>query len=1019
MMPLVAVVISGLSRRLKHKSRLVQEKNAMLLSLIDETMEGLKIIKAYTAIPFANSRFSRHNRSYTRQRTRMFRRIYLASPVSDFLGNCVVVGIMLFGAALVFSRDAGLTPELFVSYVMMFVLMIPPAKELSTALSQIKKGRACADRIEQFLALPDDTVLSVAPQDSAEHGEPRELDERTSNISTYQHINIQHISFNSVAFRYSDTDPWVLRDLSFTLSPGRMTALVGDSGSGKSTIVDLLLRFYTPQAGSITIGEHNLQDIPVARWRQAIGVVTQDSQLIDGTVADNIAYGLPRSTPQQIEAAARMACAHDFIMQLPDGYATRVAQDGGNLSGGQRQRICIARALLRQPRLLILDEATSALDAESESFLKQTLASLRANSAPPAMLVIAHRLGTVVDADEILTLDQGRIVERGTHGELMRRGGRYAALARLQHLATLLPVIVALALSLLNPRPAMAQHHTDTMPLPLTVLNLGDRAALLQWDSVAPRTTPIRILRQLPHQAAMRHVATAYGTSHVDSLPRLICSDTVRYRVECTVGGTCYISQPEGAFFDDPYPTSPCTLHTVSVDSATQRILLTWHPSPDTDILGYFICSGSPCMGLDTVWGRTDTTYWCTTLASNSIHTFRIYAFDSCLTASPLTEAANNMLLSVQLDDCELRYRASWNAYRQMPDTLEGYELQACPAGGTFTPIAFIRPDSLLEHRGEFAQGTEAIALRMAALGRGGRIKAYSNIVELHPAHVPRASHLHICKLAMPADGKAVEIGCDIDTSYHDQPYILWRRDSEGTWSEVQRITSPSDRFLTFRDTAATALAGVPHYQLSVNDGCNLHTQLSNEASSIALRLDNLSFTANRLEWDACGEWPASPLYNLFSRQKGVSDWQLITVTQGTQYTDDLSHGPSLVAPLQYMVMAIASQPDSLGRFDTLQTAPVQYDRDATVYIPNAFTPDRPDNATFCVQHTFLMPDRYSLTLFSRAGLRVFHSDNPDDCWDGTHGGIPMPQGTYTYFLTYCQSNGDCRTRKGTVLLIR
>ena len=410
MLPVVAFVISGITHRLRRASTELQERNSFLMSLMEETIIGLKVIKAYTAIDFSNRRFQKADAAYARLRTRVLRRVDLSSPVSDFLGNCVVIAIILFGSYMVINGDSGITPELFVSYIMMFVLMIPPAKELTTAISQMKKGRACVDRLQQFLDEPE------AVADPAEASDFKGLS--------------QQIEFRDLCFAYTPgTD--VLSHINLVIPQGSNVALVGSSGSGKSTLADLLMRFYEPTSGQILLDGQPIQSYRIASLRRHIGVVAQTTFLFNDSVRNNIAYGMPHATDAQIEAAARAAHAHDFILQLPEGYDTYIGDSGALLSGGQRQRISIARAILSEPDILIFDEATSALDTESEALVQQALDTLLSGRTA---LVIAHRLSTVRHADLIVVLEQGRIVETGTHDQLINLHGRYEQLVQLQKL---------------------------------------------------------------------------------------------------------------------------------------------------------------------------------------------------------------------------------------------------------------------------------------------------------------------------------------------------------------------------------------------------------------------------------------------------------------------------------------------------------------------------------------------------------------------------------------------------------
>ena len=410
MLPIIVFVISGITRRLRRNSLQLQQQGAFLTSLMEETIAGLKIIKSYTAIDFSNRRFRAADTEYARLRTRILRRVDLASPVSDFLGNCIVIGILLFGSAMVLAGTQGLTADLFVSYIMMFVLMIPPAKELTTAISQIKKGRACVDRIEEFLAQEDPIADNL-------HAEP------------FRGLQ-QQIELRDVSFRYT-AGKEVLSHVNLVIPKGHTVALVGSSGSGKSTIADLLMRFYDCSEGEILFDGRRINDLSLADLRAHIGLVSQDTILFNDTIRNNIAFGSQDVTDAQVEHVARMAGAHDFILQQPEGYNTNIGDGGSLLSGGQRQRISIARTLLHNPDFVIFDEATSALDTESERLVQHSIETLLHGRTA---LVIAHRLSTIVGADNIVVLEQGRMVEQGTHAQLLSLQGRYAQLVHMQSL---------------------------------------------------------------------------------------------------------------------------------------------------------------------------------------------------------------------------------------------------------------------------------------------------------------------------------------------------------------------------------------------------------------------------------------------------------------------------------------------------------------------------------------------------------------------------------------------------------
>jgi ABC-type multidrug transport system fused ATPase/permease subunit len=373
----------------------------------------LRIIKAFNAETQVQRKFEDLNRRYTVTMNRMYRKTDLASPLSEFLGACVMVVVMYFGGQLVLSENQELSAPMFITYIAIFSQMIPPAKSFTNAFYNIQKGIASADRMHMILDAENDIT------DKPGAGT---IDEFKSAIE-----------YRNVSFSYRRGDEgFVLRNIDLTIRKGKTIALVGQSGSGKTTLADMLPRFYDPSGGEITIDGKPLTALRLASLRSLIGVVSQESILFNDTIAANISFGMEEASRADIERAAKIANAHDFIMQIPGNYEANIGDRGGKLSGGQRQRLSIARAVLKNPPILILDEATSALDTESERLVQDALNHLMANRTT---LVIAHRLSTIQHADEIIVMNNGLIEERGTHTELISSGGLYKKLYELQSFA--------------------------------------------------------------------------------------------------------------------------------------------------------------------------------------------------------------------------------------------------------------------------------------------------------------------------------------------------------------------------------------------------------------------------------------------------------------------------------------------------------------------------------------------------------------------------------------------------------
>ncbi|GAB4334390.1 MAG: ABC transporter ATP-binding protein [Flammeovirgaceae bacterium] len=412
---LLVIPVSGgsiafITKKLKKDSKKTQHLIGVISSLIDETIGGMRVIKAFNAVDYIRHRFADENEKYRKAFKSLAYKKELASPLSEFMGISVVAIILLYGGHLVLSNDATLKASAFIAYLVFFTQILQPSKSLSNSIGHIQRGIVAGERMLEII----DTPVVIKDKEGA------------IPLNSFE----KGIEFKNVVFSYGEKE--VLKGISFSLTKGKTIALVGASGGGKSTIADLIPRFYDIQSGQILIDGIDIKDYQIESLRKQMGIVTQESILFNDTIFNNIAFGTPNPDKELVIKAAQIANAHTFILQSELGYDTVIGDRGTKLSGGQRQRLSIARAIFKNPPILILDEATSALDTESERLVQDALQSLMKNRTS---LVIAHRLSTIQHADEILVINEGLIVERGTHQELMNMNGFYKKLQEMQRLS--------------------------------------------------------------------------------------------------------------------------------------------------------------------------------------------------------------------------------------------------------------------------------------------------------------------------------------------------------------------------------------------------------------------------------------------------------------------------------------------------------------------------------------------------------------------------------------------------------
>ncbi|MBR4804284.1 MAG: gliding motility-associated C-terminal domain-containing protein, partial [Bacteroidales bacterium] len=530
-----------------------------------------------------------------------------------------------------------------------------------------------------------------------------------------------------------------------------------------------------------------------------------------------------------------------------------------------------------------------------------------------------------------------------------------------------------------------------TITILATVFNVQNQSqyAYVSWNNQYPTGGQYLIYRKMPNRN-MALIGTTQQTHYQDTIRSSICSDTIFYTIIYYASLYQAMSPPQGAWFTDPNPTTPCTLDVVTVDTATQDIVLSWQPSPDPDIMGYFICQGSPCMGLDTVWGQNTTTYTCTTRSSDSINTFRLYAFDSCFSASALTDPYNNVVLEMQSQHCSREIAFSWNEYINMPGGVGQYSLYLKYDNAPYRAVA-TEPASSRSISYTIPAGVRQVKAYLQTSNIGNTKRAVSNIRTFDMMTVDTADFIYTLGVSVEEEGDALRLKILTDTHFAATGYNIYRRTDVGSFQRIRTIPPSANPTMDVVDNDVDLSAHRYTYYISAWDECGLLEKTSNKVRQIYATINSNEGT-NTISWNPYDGAGVLLNYNLLRKTEGELSWTPVATTQSCTAEDNTTQ----YGRVWYRVEAEYTNPQSGQRCFALSQI-VEYHGEPTVWVPNVFTPKRDNNNRFLPKTMFVKTEGYTMRIYNRFGLLVFETNDINQPWDGRYKGEIVPSGSYVY----------------------